>query len=132
MVTVTIGRGVLNLELSPLHKLLALKGSLEIPLEAIDRVEKAPEIARSGPDGTRNPGTSVPHLINAGSFNSGVRRTFWDVHNPDNAISIWLKGTMFSIGDDRYDQIVVEVADPDETIRKIEAARSTAGGLSES
>jgi hypothetical protein len=124
MVTATINAGVLKLDLSPLHKVLALKGCLDIPLEAIDRVAKAPEIARAGPEGTRNPGTSVPHLINAGSFNSGVKRTFWDVHNPDKAISIWVKGGMFSSGDDRYDQIVVEVANPDETIAQIEGARA--------
>jgi hypothetical protein len=122
MVTATIASGVLKLKLSPLLKVMALKKSLQIPLEAIDRVEKAPEIARAGPDGTRNPGTSVPHLINAGSFNSGVRRTFWDVHNPDNAISIWLRSSMFINSDDRYDQIVIEVSDPAETIDRIERA----------
>jgi len=68
MVTVFINQLVLRLELSSLHKVLAMKGSLEIPLESIESVEIASEIASVGPEGTRNPGTSIPHLINAGSF----------------------------------------------------------------
>jgi hypothetical protein len=123
VVTVKIQDGLLKLELSPLHKVLALKPALEIPVQAIDRVEIAPEIARSGPDGTRNPGTSIPHVIHAGSFNSGVRRTFWDVHNPDHAILIKLKHGMFAGLEDHYDEVVVEVGDPAATVNEIERAR---------
>jgi hypothetical protein len=122
MVTVLINEGVLRVELSPLHKVLAMKGSLEIPLASIESVEIASEIARVGPEGTRNPGTSIPHLINAGSFNSGVKRSFWDVHNPDRAIKINVRNSLFGGIEDRYDEVVVEVADPGETIRKIEGA----------
>lgn len=122
MVAATIENGVLKLQLSPWHTVLAWKGSLEIPLEAIDRVEEASEIARSGPDGTRNPGTSIPYVIHAGSFNSGVKRTFWDVHNPDHAISLWINHGMFAGTEDRYDQVVIEVAHPADTIKKIKEA----------
>jgi len=122
MVTVFINHGVLRLELSSLHKVLAMKKSLEIPLESIESVEIANEIARIGPEGTRNPGTSIPHLINAGSFNSGVKRSFWDVHNPDRAIRIKLRNEMFAGIEERYDEIVVEVADPMATLRNIEEA----------
>jgi hypothetical protein len=122
MVTVSIEHGVLHLQLSSLHKVLAMKGSLDLPLDSIESVELAAELARSGPDGMRNPGTSIPHLVNAGSFNSGVKRTFWDVHNPDRAIRIKLKSGMFAGLEDRYDEVIVEVADPAETLRNIEAA----------
>lgn len=33
----------------------------------------------------------VDEARRVGSFNSGVRRTFWDVHNPDKVMSFWLK-----------------------------------------
>lgn len=122
MVTVTIEGSVLKLQLSPWQKALALKGSLEIPLDAVDRVEQASEIARSGPDGTSNPGTSIPYVIHAGSFNSGVKRTFWVVHNPEKTISIWMNYGMFAGTEDRYDQVVVEVAHPADTIHEIERA----------
>lgn len=122
MVTAVIEHGILRLELSPLQKVLALKGALEIPLNSIQSVDIAPEIARAGPEGTRDPGIGIPHLINAGSFNSGVKRTFWDVHNPDKAIRIKLNGGLFAGLEDGYDEVVVEVADPAETIAEIERA----------
>lgn len=125
MVTVLIEHGVLRLELSSLHKALAMKGSLEIPLESVESAEIATEVARAGPEGTRNPGTSIPHLISAGSFNSGVKRSFWDVHNPDHAIRIKLKVGLFASMEERYDEVVVEVGDPTETIRNIECALSS-------
>jgi hypothetical protein len=126
MVTATIENDVLNLRLSPLHKLLAFKGSLEIPLEAIDRVERAAEIARSGPRGSRNRGTRIPYLLYAGSFRSAASRTFWDVRNPENAISIWIKDTMFAGSDEGFDQIIVEVSNPAETVGEIERALARA------
>jgi hypothetical protein len=122
MVTVLINKDVLRVEPSSLHKVLGMKRSLEIPLESIESIEIAKEIARVGPEGTRNPGTSIPHLIHAGSFNSGVKRSFWDVHNPDRAIRINIKNGLLAGIEDRYDEVVVEVADPMETIRKIEGA----------
>ena len=64
-----------------MHKILALKGSLQIP-----------------------------------------KRSFWDVHNPDNAITIRLKSGMFAGMEDRYDEVVVEVSNPAETISEIERA----------
>ena len=124
MVTVFIEGGLLRLELSSLHKVLAMKGSLEIPLEWVESAEIASEVARAGPEGTRNPGTSIPHLISAGSFNSGVKRCFWDVQNPDRAIRIKLKSSLIAGMEDRYDEVVVEVAEPTETIRDIEGALS--------
>ena len=124
MVTAVIEHGILRLELSPLQKVLALKGALEIPLNSIQSVDIAPDIARAGPEGMRNPGTSIPHLINAGSFNSGVKRTFWDVHNPDKAIRIKLTSGLFAGVEVRYDEVLVEVANPAETIAQIERALS--------
>jgi hypothetical protein len=52
VVTAVIEHGVLRLELSPSHKILALKGSLEIPLESLESVEMGREIARAGPEGS--------------------------------------------------------------------------------
>jgi hypothetical protein len=128
MVTAVIEDGVLRLELSPLHKVLAFKGSLEIPLDAIATIEIAREAARRGPEGIRNPGTSIPYVINAGSFHSGVSRTFWDVHNPDNAIKIKLRSGLFAGIEDRYDEVIVEVANPAQTVAEIERARSIIAG----
>jgi hypothetical protein len=129
VVTAIVENGVLRLDLSPLHKVLALKGSLQIPLTAIESVEIDGETAHAGPQGTRNPGTNIPHLINAGSFNSAVNRTFWDVHNPDNAIVIKLRSGMFAGMEDRYDEVIVEVANPAETIVEINWALGNSEGF---
>ncbi len=127
MVTAKIERGVLQLDLSPLHKLLALKRSLQIPLDTIDSIEIDSETARAGPQGTRNPGTSIPHVISAGSFNSGVKRTFWDVHNPDKAVTIKLRGGTFIGMEDLYDEVVVEVTNPEQTVSEVKRALADAG-----
>ena len=68
--------------------------------------------------------TSVPGVLQAGTFTAGVERTFWDVHNPDSAISIKLRSTqeLFSGLDDRFDELIVEVADPAETVDWINRA----------
>jgi hypothetical protein len=129
VVTAQIADGILYLRVRGLHKVWAMTDSLEIPLASIETVEAAGAIARSGPEGTRNPGTSIPFLLNAGSFNSGVKRSFWDVHNPDNAIRIKLKSSrgLFSAVEDRYDEVIVEVLAPAETVAEINQALEAPG-----
>ena len=107
-----------------LHKVCAMRDSIQIPLASIEIVRMDAERARAGPEGTRNPGTSIQGLLTAGTFNAGVKRTFWDVRNPDNAISIRLKNTqdLFAGIEDRYDELIVEVADPAETVDRINRA----------
>ena len=43
------------------------------------------------------------------------KRVFWDVHNPENTIVIELR-------DERFDALVIEVADPKATVELVEAA----------
>ena len=64
----------------------------------------------------------------AGTFNAGVNRTFWDVHNPDNAISIKLRNPqdLFAGIEDRYDEFIVEVEDPVDAVERINRALSKA------
>ncbi len=109
-----------------LHKLWAMTDSIRIPLASIEIVRTDAARARAGPEGTRNPGTSIPGVLTAGTFNAGVKRTFWDVHNPDNAISIVLKNTqaLFAGIEHRYDELIVEVAEPAETVDRINLALS--------
>jgi hypothetical protein len=125
LVNAQIINGVLELRVRGLHKLWAMKDSIQIPLASIEIVRMSAERARAGPEGTRNPGTSIPGVLNAGSFNAGVYRTFWDVHNPDNAISIRLRNDRPFAGiEDRYDELIVEVENPAETRHRINRALS--------
>jgi len=128
LVDVEIINGILELRVRGLHKLWAFRDSVEIPLASIEVVRIDAARARAGPEGARNPGTSIPGVITAGTFNAGVNRTFWDVHNPDHAISIKLRNPqdLFAGIDDRYDEFIVEVADPGETVERINDALSKA------
>ncbi len=54
-------------------------------------------------------------MITAGTFYQEGKRIFWDVHRIENTI-------VLDMANERYDQLVVEVADPAEAVRQIEAA----------
>ncbi len=128
MVDAQVSNGILELRVRGLHKLWAFKDSIQIPLASIETVRTDAARARAGPEGARNPGTSIAGVIRAGTFIAGVNRTFWDVHNPDNAISIKLRNpqALFAGIEDRYDDLIVEVPDPAETVERINRALSQA------
>jgi hypothetical protein len=61
------------------------------------------------------PGTSIPGVITAGTFYHHGNRVFWDVHHPQNTIVIELH-------DERYSELIVEVADPAAAVERVKAA----------
>lgn len=111
----SLAEGKLTLHVRGADKLWALKSSLEIPLVHISGVRADPEIARGWFHGMRMPGTNVPDVITAGTFYQDDKKIFWDVHHPDKTILIELH-------DERYDQLIVEVADPQSAVRLIQQA----------
>jgi len=114
-VDLSIAEGKLTLHIRGADKLWAFKSSLEIPLVHIAGVRADPEVARGWYHGVRMPGTNVPGVIRAGTFYQDGKRVFWDVHNPDNTVVIELM-------DERYNELIVEVADPQATVELIKAA----------
>jgi hypothetical protein len=54
-------------------------------------------------------------VLTAGTFYQHGKRVFWDVHNPENTVVIELR-------DERYDELIVEVADPQLTVELVRAA----------
>ena len=50
-----------------------------------------------------------------GTFYQDGKRGFWDVHDPEKTMVIDLR-------DERFNQLVVEVADPDAAIKLIQNA----------
>jgi hypothetical protein len=115
MVDLSILAGNLVLHVRGADKLWALKSSLEIPLAHIAEIRADPEIAHSWWHGIRMPGTNVPGVLTAGTFYQEGKRVFWDVHNPENTVVIVLK-------DERYNELIVEVADPQAAVELIKAA----------
>ena len=115
MVDLSISERKLRLHVRGADKLWALKSSLEIPLVHITGVRADPEAARGWYHGIRMPGTNVPGVITAGTFHQDSKRVFWDVHHPEKAIVI-------DLHDERYNELVVEVDDPEAAVKLIENA----------
>lgn len=99
-------------------KLWALRSQLEIPLAHLVNAEIAGDAAVERWKGWRIGGTSVPGVITAGNFYKDGEWTFWDVHNPEQAIVIHLVG-------ERYARLMIEVENPEETVEAIRRARNT-------
>lgn len=115
MVDLSIADGKLVLHVRGADQLWALKSSLEIPLTHIANARIDTEVARGWWHGLRMPGTNVPGVITAGTFYQDGRRVFWDVHNPERTIVI-------DLHDERYNQLIVEVADPQAAVSLIQNA----------
>lgn len=109
----SVAEGKLTLHVRGADKLWAFKTSLEIPLKHIARVRADPEAARGWYHGIRMPGTNVPGVITAGTFYQDGKRVFWDVHHPEKTIVI-------DLHDERYNELFVEVDDPEAAIRLIQ------------
>ncbi len=97
-----------------IDKLLAFASKFEVPrthvkgahtgiaAEAKDQLEKS----------TRLPGAYMPGIAVAGRFAEHGRWMFWDIHKGDRAITI-------DVDHDKYNKLVVEVADPEATVNAI-------------
>ncbi len=115
MVDISISDGKVVLHVRGADKLWALKSSLEISLAHIAEIRADPTVAHGWWHGLRMPGTNIPGVLTAGTFYQDGKRVFWDVHNPENTIVIELK-------DERYNELVVEVADPGGAVGLVKAA----------
>lgn len=91
-----------------LHRMWALKSRLEIPAANIRGARRDPK-AVHGWKGWKAPGTYLPGLITAGTFYHEGRRIFWDVCDAERAVVVDLE-------DDKYQQLVIEVEDPDAVV----------------
>jgi hypothetical protein len=115
MVDLSIAEGKLTLHVRGADKLWAFKSTLEIPLVHIAGVRANPEAAHGWYHGMRMPGTNVPGVVTAGTFYQDGKRVFWDVHHPEKTIVI-------DLHDERYNELVVEVDDPEAAVRSIQNA----------
>lgn len=115
MVDLSIEEGKLTLYVRGADKLWSFKSSLQIPLAHITGVRADPEAARGWYHGIRMPGTNVPGVITAGTFYQDGKRVFWDVHHPEKTIAI-------DLHDERYNELIVEVDDPEAAVKLIRNA----------
>lgn len=120
MVDISVTGGRVVLEVEGMDKLWALRSRLEIPLAHIRGVRADPEVARGWWHGLRIGGTQMPGVITAGTFYQHGKAVFWDVHDPEHTIVI-------DLADERYDRLVMEVADPEGTVRQLSATIGARG-----
>jgi hypothetical protein len=109
MVILMISDGVARFEIEGLDKLWSLRSRLEIPLDHIRGARLDPDVARGWWHGIRAAGTNVPGVVTAGTFYQHGKRVFWDVHDPERTVIV-------ELADERYDELIVEVADPVSTV----------------
>ena len=114
MVDLSIAEDKLVLHVRGADQLWALKSTLEIPLRHVIGIRADPEVARGWFHGIRAPGTQIPGILTAGTFYQHGQRIFWDVHHPDHTLIIELR-------DERYNELIVEVADPHAAVALVEA-----------
>lgn len=115
MAQLTIDATHVQLRMTGLDRILALKGELSIPLAHISAVSPRPPEAHNWCHGFRV-GTNLPGVVTAGTFFTGDGLVFYDMHDPDKTIQI-------DLIHETYRQVIVQVEEsPDEAVAKIEAA----------
>ncbi len=112
VVNISVADGKLVLHVQGLDTLWALKSTLEIPLAHVEGVRADAGIAHGWSHGVRMPGTNIPGVITAGTFYQDGKRVFWDVHDAAKTIVIDLR-------DETYQQLIVEVADPEAAVQLV-------------
>lgn len=115
MVVISVRGDKLRLQVKGLDRLWAMRSRLDIPLGAVRAARVDPDVARGLWKGVSAPGTHIPGFIIAGTFYQDDKRIFWDVKDPEKTVVIDLVGQ-------RYDQLIVEVADPQAAVALVEGA----------
>jgi hypothetical protein len=121
MVTISIEGDRLHLEVEAWDKLWAIRSQLDIPLAHVTAVRADPEPARGWWHGLRLMGTQVPGLLTAGTFYEHGGMVFYDVHDPEKTIVI-------ELAHERYQRLVVEVADPTQAVASLSEAIANKSG----
>lgn len=83
-------------------------------MQHIAGIRADPTVARGWWHGLKLAGSNLPGVLTAGTFYQHGKLVFWDVHDPENTVVIALK-------DERYDQLIVEVADPRAAVELVKA-----------
>ncbi len=115
MVEVTIQGKQVVFEVIGVHKLWALKSRFEVSVRMIKAARRDNNVMKGIWKGLRIPGTHIPGVIVAGTYFRDGKKSFWDVVRSEGAIVVEVEGGP-------YDEVVVEVADPERVVKLIEEA----------
>lgn len=117
MVELVIERDKVILEMAGWNKRSRTKSRIELSLTHLAGVRADSFLARSWIKRVQFLGNFVPNLIQDGILYEDGDCAFWEVHNPDKAIVLYLE-------DEPYTKLIVEVADPAGAVALIEKAFS--------
>lgn len=109
MVDVSIDGDHVVFAVEGFDRLWALRSRLEIPLEHIAAVGTDAGQVAGWWHGVRVLGSNVPGILTAGTFYHHGELVFWDVHDPTKTVIV-------SLVHETYKKLIVEVADPSETV----------------
>ncbi len=116
MTDVTLNRDQLRVTIHGIDVLWAFKSHLKLPLEHVVGARRNPRLRSRGPWlGAGRTNALLGYAVAAGPMLVHGRREFWVVHDPERAVSIDLLG-------ERYQRLVIEVADPDAVVDAVNAA----------
>jgi hypothetical protein len=117
MVEIKIEGDKAAFEIEGWDKLWSLRSRLEIPLDHIKGAYIDPQPAMGWFQGLKVAGTDFPNVFRAGTFYQDGGFVFWDVHHPENTIVV-------ELDHERFQKLVIEVADPVTAANKIQTAIS--------
>lgn len=119
MADVTIANGNLIVRIQGLRQLWTLRRTLVFPLTSVRSVARGRDVRKEFPRfWEKRLGTNVVRLYYGGIFSRRGERTFWDVRRPEDTVVI-------SLADESYKRLLIDVDDPDETVKEITEALTT-------
>ena len=117
MIEVSIQEEKVVFEVKELDQLWSLQSRLEIPLTHIKAAHMDTHPAMGWFQGFKIAGTDFPNIFKAGTFYQDGGLVFWDVHIPENTIVV-------DLNHERFQKLVIEVADPKAVVTLINDAVS--------
>ncbi len=103
----------LILEVEGFDKLWTLKSRLEFNINHVKNVRIEKLSSFKGYQGIRSPGTSIPHVIRAGTFIQNNKKVFWDVHKAEEVV-------VLELDDEAFKELVIEINDPEGFVTKLQ------------
>jgi hypothetical protein len=120
MASIEITRDELIVHIHGWNKVLAMRGTLRIPMARVRAARAHPREANFDEvivESWRGVGTYVPHKVAAGFVHLADGTSFYDVRNPERAIAV-------DVDHDKMRHVVIEIDNeaPEDAVRRIQGA----------